>query len=369
MRLVHLYRSKQSAHNHTDWDITAIPDARIDSLGMPSQGFTWLWQQLLDEGIIDDVVILYNHGHANPGTIEYGKRMRLHVFPYVGDVVDFYEKGDVIFARSWCRQWKIHLAPKLKDKRVFWYPAGAPVHKQRGDSLLAWKDILSGILVDCPEAVRSSFFNGTPTIPFLKPIHPEHFKPMKMKREYDVCIGGSEATRKKGQPDGVRAIAEYYRLYGKKLHCVVPGKMYPRERDCEILAAEYRNKYGLEIDVVGQIPHKDMCTLYNKSRLFLHLGNNGGNDRSVLEAMACGTPVIMREDTIGYHAEFTVVPEAEVGLVSDKSDYAQTAHAIHEHLPLSDEARRTRISTYFWNVNNREAVLKPWRKLFKETPQ
>jgi hypothetical protein len=43
-----------------------------------------------------------------------------------------------------------------------------------------------------------------------------------------------------------------------------------------------------EIDEVGYVSRSEIVQLFNLSKIFLHLGAGGQNDRSVLEALSCG---------------------------------------------------------------------------------
>ena len=358
MRLIHLYRSKRESSKPKKWDIHATPDVRVSKLGFPSHGFFWLWQQLLAEGIVDDVAILYNTAkECSSGTVRYADNLRLHVIPYIGDLEQFYRPGDVVLARGWGEQWIVHLVPIMKDKPLYWYSAGAPPKKN--SIMRTWCDVLDGVLVDCPRAIRSAHFDDLPHIEFLKPINPDYFTMVDVAKKYDICIGASQLVKKKGQLGGVEAVVAYKKLYGKKLRCIVPGKYW--DDGVKRSISRHTKDQDLPIEIPGDIPSGNMNMVYNASKMFLYLGDSGCNDRSVLEAMACGCPVMMRKESAAKHASFVAARESGTFLTENAQDAEALARDIHALLEQCEEVKRKRLSDYFWAINNRGAVLEPWR--------
>jgi glycosyltransferase involved in cell wall biosynthesis len=46
------------------------------------------------------------------------------------------------------------------------------------------------------------------------------------------------------------------------------------------------------VDLVGRVPQADLPTFLNRSKLFVTVAQNGSLDKAILEAMACGLPVV-----------------------------------------------------------------------------
>jgi glycosyltransferase involved in cell wall biosynthesis len=151
---------------------------------------------------------------------------------------------------------------------------------------LFWDIIFSDI-------ARKSWIDarGRLWVDFHKPIHPVIFRPIECNPEYDICIGASHIHDKKGQWKTIQAIVEYEKMYGTKLKCVMPGRLMRgvNTRQIPKVIAEH----SLDVKVTGMVGRKTVNELYNKSKLFVYLGGGGQNDRGPLEALRCGTPIII----------------------------------------------------------------------------
>jgi len=124
---------------------------------------------------------------------------------------------------------------------------------------------------------------------YVKPINPDVFRPLGLERKYDVCIGASHITDKKGQWMAIDGIIECQKRFGRRLKCVMPGAI---RRGVQTSGIEAKIKrHGLDVDRPGMVPREHLARILNQSRLFLHCGG-GQNDRSLSEAAACGCRII-----------------------------------------------------------------------------
>ncbi len=99
---------------------------------------------------------------------------------------------------------------------------------------------------------------------------------------------------------------------------------------------EVVSERGLQSDVLftGYVPDEDLVALYNAASLFLYPSLYEGFGLPVLEAMACGTPVVT--------SSVSSLPEVagDAALLVDPQDVSQLASAIEAILSNPDLARR-----------------------------
>lgn len=90
-----------------------------------------------------------------------------------------------------------------------------------------------------------------------------------------------------------------------------------------------------QVSLLGPITHDRVPGLLNESRVFLHYCT-GALDRSVVEAMACGLPVLSTNPCV---AEI-LPPEYGEILIARDGDLEEQTKKLHTLLTMSDEERR-----------------------------
>ncbi|MCK5211783.1 glycosyltransferase family 4 protein [Candidatus Parcubacteria bacterium] len=90
-----------------------------------------------------------------------------------------------------------------------------------------------------------------------------------------------------------------------------------------------------KINFVGPIPNKDIISYYQDADLFIHASQTGSLDKVVLEAMACGLPVVSCNDAIKNDL-LRKYPD----LIYRKGDYQALAKRIEEIINISKEKRQ-----------------------------
>jgi glycosyltransferase involved in cell wall biosynthesis len=86
--------------------------------------------------------------------------------------------------------------------------------------------------------------------------------------------------------------------------------------------------------LAGKVPHRGIRAFYRRSRLMINLSDTGTLDKAVLEAMACGVPVVTTNSAFE-----TLLRGIEPGLFVARKDPSEIAAAIEGVLALSLEER------------------------------
>lgn len=145
---------------------------------------------------------------------------------------------------------RIHVVPEGVDTEVF-----RPIPQQ--ERLAAWRANLFG--------------SDTPYIAYVgKPVE---------RRNLSSLIKAFGLLRKQGIPHKLLIVG-----------ADLPGTSPLRQ----VIASEGLDK---EVTVVGYLGHEDMPLVYNSADLFVYPSSYEGFGMPVLEAMACGTPVITLNNT------------------------------------------------------------------------
>jgi len=348
MKVKYLFTSLGAAGRPIDYDgNNPLPHDFLRDF--TSEGFCYMWLRMLDFGYVDDVEVFIESARF-PGFHEVSPKLRIRVVPHIIQIEPFLEPDDIMFIRGGFRNWFPLLEKWQKEKKwILFYQAAT----NRG----VWKfwDVVFNDLIK--ENIVDPY--GRFHLAFKKPTHPNLFKPMEIPREFDVCIGASHIHDKKGQWKVVRALEEYGKLYGIQPRAVLPGRLYHGVATNFISALEQMGKLP-NVAMPGMVSREEVGKIMNKSKLFVHCGAAGQNDRGVLEAMACGTPVMLAN--LKYHAPFTY--ETPLSFVTKNSDNAAgLARDIHIALQSCTEERRKEVKQYFEEESSVDAVILPqmWR--------
>jgi glycosyltransferase involved in cell wall biosynthesis len=110
---------------------------------------------------------------------------------------------------------------------------------------------------------------------------------------------------------------------------------------------------GLDVAMPGMLPRSKVCDIYNQSKIFVFLGEHGQNDRGPLEALCCGTPIIIANAK--YHQS-----ECCCNLfckVVKNTNYDQVLEAIDSF--LKESPLRSDVAANYERVNGAETVVLP----------
>ena len=317
---------------------------------LPTEGYFWLLKNMVKDRTVDSAQIVIVSGtHAEFEFEEEG--MSGVSVRTLRDVHSLLLPGAIIWCRGGWKAWYEALASWYGKYWLLMYAANTGRQK--------WP--IWDVVFDDLERKQCLDGRGRFSLPWTKPTNPDLFYNMGVidKRPWDICIGASHIHDRKGQWKVIDALIEHKRLTGRVIKCILPGAI--RRGVQSNLIAEKIKQHGLAVDVVGMLPREKMCKVFNYSKLFLHMGGHGQNDRGPLEAMRCGCPVMI--ETPARHAPVVYeCPDNAVTKVAN--DPVKLAVEIEARLSSDLDAARLRVSEYYEKVNGVDVCLAEMDQLF-----
>lgn len=354
VRLVYLFMSKSSCPQQP-WnpEMECSKDFTNRETGLYSEGTFFMFVQMLRQGIIDDLVVFYE-SCGGTGWADWGHGVKGYVVPHVRHIDRYLKPGDVIFARGGFRSWHDWLVRKKKEGRwLLTYSANTGRQRWKFWDVIFW-DLEKVNHID--RLQRCWYY-------FKKPTHPQLFKPLfNQKPKYDVCIGSSHIHDKKGQWRVVEALLKYKERTGKQFKAVLPGAARRGVRSSRIY--DLVKTRGLDVDVVGMLPRNQMAErVYNASKVAVFMGTHGQGDRGPLEALACGTPLIVGAPR--YHGPFVYENPAVTEVPKSIDDSEELISLIGKKVSAWRPEVRRQVYDHFVNSCGLQNVILPeMRTLF-----
>ena len=110
----------------------------------------------------------------------------------------------------------------------------------------------------------------------------EQFCPkLNTEKEYDIiCIG--RLVEKKRH----KLLLEALTNSGLKVLIIGAGKL-----NDDLL--DFANKNAVDLRIINRVEHKDLVDYLSKSRVFVNVSQWEGHPKAVIEAMACGCPIVV----------------------------------------------------------------------------
>jgi len=333
MRLIFFYLQHRNAAYYFDF--------------LRTEGYYWLLKRMVETGVVNDVLIVIDSPQKIQ-PVQYAPGITGISVQGIENIPGGVRIDDIIWVRGGWKSWFGFLENlKKQNHKLLLYAANTG--RERWPFWDVIFDDLNG----------KDFMDeqGRMHVDFRKPTNPEIFRPIAIERTYDLCIGASHVHDKKGQWRGIKAIIAYQQIFGKKLKCILPGAFRGGSRTSEII--DDIREYDLDVELPGMLSRDDIATVYNQSKLFLHLGAGGQGDRGVLEAMRCGCPVMIGFPK--YHAPFTYQTDLNY-VTADPDHYSTLAYEIKDQLELSTEEKRAQVIAYHEAQCGVETVILPRMK-------
>ena len=319
MNLVFLFMSHKMA-DKGDYDLHYEPSGPCGDhyqKVFKDEGYFSLLRELKIRGIIENLYIFFESGQE-PGIASWVSEANCQVIPNISLVEKYIDDDTIIFVRGGFRHWHNWLLQYKNKNWLMVYAANT------GREKWPWWDIVLNDLQLKSEIDSNDRYQ----FHFIKPINQTTFKPHYMiNPTYDLCIGASHIHDKKGQWRAVKVLMAYKKLFGIDLKAVMPGSYRRSEKTLNMLQNDLK-----EVDVIcpGMLNRSDLCKLFNSCKLFMHLGAHGQNDRGPLEALACGTKIILGSPK--YHAAELAYLSDIVKVPVDLDDFEGIAHQLHDLL-------------------------------------
>lgn len=198
-----------------------------------------------------------------------------------------------------------------------------------------------------PEGVHTDLFRP---IPDRDQVNAVRRRLLGFDEPFLLYVG--KPTERRNLSPLVRAFASLKREQNLPHKLLIVGAELPGRSPFRTVAAELG--VADEVVVVGYASHQDMPLIYNAADVFLYLSSYEGFGMPVLEAMACGTPVITMNSTA--FPEFA----GDVALLLPDAGVTTIKEGIRSILENQDLRRRMAIE------GPRRAVRYDWRVVTRE---
>jgi len=312
----------------------------VEEGGLRSEGYFWLLKKLKETGVFDEILIVIE-SNRSPGRTDI-EGLPCIVVPVIDCVHDFLRPDDIIWVRGGFRSWFVHLE-RLKKAGHWLLLYAANTGRQRW---MIWDVVFDDYVQSSQLDTRNRLW-----VKFNKPINPLIFYPKQIDPIYDICIGASHIHDRKGQWRVIEALAHYKKATKRSLKAVMLGRGSRGTRTSTLY--QIVDSEGLDVVFTGMLPRSKVCDIYNQSKIFIYLGEHGQNDRGPLEALCCGTPIIIANPR--YHQ-----PEVHGNWfckVVKNTNYDQVMEAINFY--LTNPPLRSDVAANYEQVNGAQSVVLP----------
>ena len=314
-----------------------------------TEGYYYLIKEMVKAKIVDEVLIVIDSKVTSEFEFEPG--INGLIVNGLKELNNYLRKDDIIWVRGGYRGW-YHQLPHWSEAGHWMLLYAANTGRQKWP---IWDLVFCDLRKEQSLDRRGRFW-----FYFKKPINPEIFHPVEGDKIYDLCIGASHTHDKKGQWKVVDGVTAYYKKYGVRLKCILPGAR--RKGVKTNLIEDIIAEDNLNIEIVGLVPRSKLAEIFNQTKLFVHLGGAGENDRGPLEAMCCGTPVMI--ETPKRHAP--LVYECPQNYVAeDANDPEAVAEEWHCILQGLNDQGRHDVHSYYKKHADISIILPEMARLFQ----
>ena len=351
MRIVFMYFCKYNAgaNSKPPWN----PNAPCDPSWKNhlTEGYFWQLRRMVETKIVDEVLVIIE-SNRGPGKLDFPyPNFTGYVIPEISYLHDMLREDDILFIRGGFRSWHDFIVDHYRDKWKILYAANT------GRERWPWWDIILDDLT--PPSLRPMIDTRERLwLHYEKPINPNIFYPMDIPKKYDLCIGASHIHDKKGQWKAVEALYEYKLEHGRNLKTIMPGGKIRHGVGTNKIHSMLSE---LDIELPGFVSRDDLRVIYNQSKVFVHLGGGGQNDRGPLEAMRCGTPLLLSNTS--RHGYVTWSDPKFFFIISEDVTTKRIAGLLPIVIEKFHEIKREDVFDHFEKTSGVENIILPQMKL------
>lgn len=350
MRLIFLYVTHGAAPG-VEWKPSKTA-SNFYSLRVREEGYFFLLKRMVEEKIVDEVVVVVESG-LGQGFLNYDSRdINGWVIPDITKILSLINDRDIIWVRGGFKFWFTTLE-EIRNNGNWMLLYAANTGRERWPIWdVVFNDLTGNNKVDS---------RGVLQFDFKKPTNSNIFFCEFAEPRYDLCIGASYIHDKKGQWRTVEALVKYKEIYGKHLKCIMPGAFRRGTKTPKMLETIDSSK--VDISLPGMVPRTELCKILNRSKLFAHLGGGGQGDRGPIEAMKCGTQIVVGNRK--RHSK-QVYQNSDVSYVIPESAGPEfIARTLHSLVERYSEDLRKKVSCYYEEQMGVDMVILPeMKKLF-----
>lgn len=301
MNLIFFYVSDQPCNRSISASELEQPATNKFAINLQSDGVFALLDLISATEVVDHTYCIIDSKKGN-GVLRPTRTTTVYCVPNIDYVFEhgIVADDDILFFRGGFRAWlpilNLLQKPQPKYNNINHY-----AHKHwklyyRANTNHGhwpyWDVILNDLIPDT-EWWPSTYDLKRLHYPYRKPVNEYIFKPIiPAAHKYDIMIGASHIHAKKGQHIALQAcnnLAAQFKKY-KDLKYIMPGAMI-RSGTNHII----NQSWPIWLYKPGFQKRSCLARLMNNSKLLIHAGPGGQNDRSVLEALACGIPVMIKD--------------------------------------------------------------------------
>lgn len=290
-----------------------------------------LFDNLIKHNVVNECSIVIESG-IDSGYKQLCPGIDCYVVPRLNDILPYINDDDILFMRGGWKSW-IPVIEKFvaEERNLLFYGANT------GRGRWPYWNIVADDLHDYCYSGRNDRLYWY----YRKPMNQDifYYDP-SVKQKYDLMIGASHITDKKGQWRAVEMLVNLKTTYGFNPKSVLPGALRRGTHTNELVANI--KKYNLNVELVSMLPREQLADLMRSTRVFFHAGAGGQNDRGPLEAMACGMYVGVHSPK--YHAP-AVYKSKNLTFVNAYDEIHIAADQLYDTLLLRKD--RQAIADYF----------------------